>query len=212
MKVLSEITAIYSQIEREIKQRLQELKAVGQCGDCHKLFEELCFCLLTPQSRARSADAAMKRLLDTQVLYTGDAFQIAEYLNVVRFKNNKARYIVEAREKIFQQKELDLSELGECEDPVWMRESLVRNVKGYGYKEASHFLRNIGYGKDIAILDRHILKNMVYAGVIAEIPVLTKRNYLRLEKEFLLFANKLKIPSEELDFVLWYKETGEIFK
>ena len=27
------------------------------------------------------------------------------------------------------------------------------------YKEASHFLRNIGFGENIAILDRHILKN-----------------------------------------------------
>jgi len=40
-----------------------------------------------------------------------------------------------------------------------MPEWLVKNLTGLGYKEAGHFLRNIGSGK-IAILDRHILRNL----------------------------------------------------
>ena len=41
---------------------------------------------------------------------------------------------------------------------------------GLGYKEASHFLRNIGLSEDIPILDRHILKNLVLLGAIDKVP------------------------------------------
>ena len=93
------------------------------------------------------------------------------------------------------------------------REWLVENVKGLGYKEASHFLRNIGLGEDLAILDRHILKNLVLLGVIAKVPGSpTKRIYLEIEKEMAAFSEKAGIPMRELDLLLWYKEAGEVFK
>jgi len=61
-----------------------------------------------------------------------------------------------------------------------MREWLIRSIRGIGYKEASHFLRNIGLGENLAILDRHILKNLKFFGVIEEIPAsLPKKNILR---------------------------------
>ncbi len=93
------------------------------------------------------------------------------------------------------------------------REWLVENVKGYGYKEASHFLRNIGLGADLAILDRHILKNLKSAGVIRQIPKsLNRKNYLDVEERMRKFARKVRIPLDHLDLVLWYKEAGEVFK
>jgi N-glycosylase/DNA lyase len=82
-----------------------------------------------------------------------------------------------------------------------------------GYKEASHFLRNIGMGEDLAILDRHILKNLKILGVISEIPVsLTRNKYLEIEIKMRDFAENVKIPMSHLDLLLWYKETKEIFK
>ncbi len=99
------------------------------------------------------------------------------------------------------------------ENPFDLREFLVRNIKGLGYKEASHFLRNIGLGKNIAILDRHILKNLKELKIIKEIPEsLTKRKYIEIEKKFIKFSEKIGILPEELDLVLWAKETGTIFK
>jgi len=89
----------------------------------------------------------------------------------------------------------------------------VENVKGLGYKEASHFLRNIGLGEDLAILDRHILKNLALLGVIAEVPESpSKRLYLEIEKQMTAFSCKVGIPMGQLDLLLWYKEAGEIFK
>ncbi len=93
------------------------------------------------------------------------------------------------------------------------REWLVNGVKGIGYKEASHFLRNIGFGEELAILDRHILRNLKELGVIHEIPLsLSKKKYFEIEKKMKEFSRSVNIPMSHLDLVFWYKETGEIFK
>ena len=50
-----------------------------------------------------------------------------------------------------------------------LRNFIAENVKGYGLKEASHFLRNIGKSDNqIAILDRHILRNLKALDIIEE--------------------------------------------
>lgn len=74
-------------------------------------------------------------------------------------------------------------------------------------------MRNIGLGKEIAILDRHILKNLKRYGVIDAIPLsITPRLYLNVEKKTKEFARRLKIPLDELDLLFWSRETGEVFK
>ena len=91
--------------------------------------------------------------------------------------------------------------------------NVVANIKGLGYKEASHFLRNIGLGGDLAILDRHILKNLALLGVIDEVPASpSKKMYLEIEKKMIDFSREAKIPMSHLDLLLWYKEAGEVFK
>ena len=103
--------------------------------------------------------------------------------------------------------------LAKTNDGHQAREWLVRNVKGIGYKEAGHFLRNVGFEQDLAILDRHILKNLKKLGVIDSVPESpAKRQYLTIEVKMKEFSEAVHIPMSHLDFVLWYKETGEILK
>jgi N-glycosylase/DNA lyase len=144
----------------------------------------------------------------------GNAKQIEPYLKQVRFGDSKARYIVEARKTFSKNGNLRLkSHIQSYYNPFELREWLVDNVKGLGYKEASHFLRNIGLGEEFAILDRHILRNLVKLHVIPEIPVsITKKRYLDMEEKLRIFANKIGIPMGELDLLFWSKETGWIFK
>lgn len=201
-----ELIREYKYKKKEIKKRLKEFESAGKCGT-KKLFSELCFCLLTPQSNARHCDRAIQELKRTGLLFKGDAAGIRKLLKRhTRFHNKKAEYIIGARASF------DKSVLG-AGNALKIRDLLVKDIKGLGYKEASHFLRNIGLGQNIAILDRHILKNLKRYGAIDNIPSsLTPGLYLNIEEKAAVFAKHVNIPLEELDLLFWSSETGEIFK
>ncbi len=186
-----------------IKSRLNEFKNIKD----DDIFYELCFCLLTPQTSARAADKCIQEL---KRLNFKNAYNInpVRLLSNIRFSNNKARYLMEAKEKY----NLILKKLEEINNSNELREWLVKNIKGYSYKESSHFLRNIGY-RNLAILDRHILKNLKRFNIIEGIPkTLTKKKYLEIEEKFKKFSKEIKIPIDELDLLFWSMETGEVFK
>ncbi|MBL7135572.1 MAG: N-glycosylase/DNA lyase [Candidatus Marinimicrobia bacterium] len=214
VETLNEVKGTYFLIKDEIEDRLEEFQEKGRSGSDEEIFTELVFCLLTPQSKAKSCWLAIQNLINNNLIFQGSASEISEGLNIVRFRNNKARYIVEAREFFTNYEEISIkSMLTQQKNVFSKREWLVKDVKGIGYKEASHFLRNIGFGKQIAILDRHILKNLKLYGVIGDIPkMLSRKKYFEIEKKMMDFSKEIEIPMSHLDLLFWYKETGEIFK
>ena len=209
-----DIQNIYEYKKIEIQKRISEFKNIWTSKKNSQLFIELVFCLLTPQARARNAWSAVEQMIRTGDLYTAEKELLSTYLNSVRFKNNKAKYIVEARKKLFKNGVLILKEkIVSLKSIKEKREWLVININGYGFKEASHFLRNIGFVENIAILDRHILKNLKLLNIIDEIPSsLSKKTYYEIEEKMLDYSSIIKIPAEHLDLLFWYKENGEIFK
>jgi N-glycosylase/DNA lyase len=211
---IGEIKKIYDSIKGDIEKQIANFKSIWKRGSKEELFTELAFCILTPQSKARSGWQAICNLKDKNLLLCGKYSDINKELNIVRFKNKKAEYLIEAREKFASNGKAGLKEMLNNFRTIYeKRDWLVSEVKGYGYKEASHFLRNIGLGDEIAILDRHILKNLKLFNVIEKIPEsITKKKYLEIEDQLKAFANEIKIPVDHLDFVLWYKEAGEVFK
>ena len=213
-KDVKEIVQIYNSIKSKVILRLNEFKKLLETGIEEDIFKELVFCLLTPQSKAKICWIAVENLAKQDLLFNGNIDAIAHGLKGVRFRFNKAKYILEARRKFMNRDKIDIKQkIGRFKNIIEARDWLVKNVKGFGYKESSHFLRNIGLGEDIAILDRHILKNLKLIDVIEEIPnSLSKTKYLEIEKGFIRLAHKLNIPVSHLDLVLWYKETGELFK
>jgi len=196
-----------------IRKRIDEFRGV-MLQDNNRIFAELCFCILTPQSRAEICYNAINELEKSNLLFNGDAEQIASLLKGVRFPRNKARYIVEARKFFTENNELRIKEkIKEFNDVFALREWLSKNVKGIGMKEASHFIRNIGLSTDLAILDRHILKNLKELKVIDEIPkTITKKKYIEIEEKMRNLAKSLDITLAELDLIFWSKETGKILK
>ena len=198
----------------EIDKRLKEFQQVLSQSD-ERIFAELVFCICTPQSKAVLAWKAVESLMKNKLLYIGDIGQIRPFLNAVRFGENKSRYIVEAR-KLFTNGKLNIkNKISSFKSSSELRNWLVKNVKGIGLKEASHFIRNIGfdYENQLAILDRHILKNLKESGIINEIPkTLTSKKYFEIENRMKKFAEKIDISLYELDLLLWSKETGIIFK
>ncbi len=209
-----QLKKIYRIKKKEIISRLKEFEKIRVEGNDENIFTELAFCILTPQSKAKLCWSTILKLKEKDLLLRGNTEQIRKSLACVRFKNKKAEYIVKARElftndgRVFIKSVLSrFTDIREC------REWLVNNIKGIGYKEASHFLRNIGFGKNIAILDRHILRNLEDFRVIKEIPKsISRAKYLEIEKKMAAFSKQIGIPLSHLDLLLWYKETGEIFK
>ncbi len=204
----------YKKIEEVIEKRLKEFREIWKEKDHIKIFKEFIFCLLTPQSKAKFCWEAVLNLERKNLLFNGDYNDIFNELSKVRFRKSKAKYILENRKKFFKNGNFEIvSILENMKEPEKVREYLVKNVKGYGLKEATHFLRNIGFSFELAILDRHILKNLKKEGVIDEIPDNLKKNeYLKIEKKFKEFSYKTGIPLQNLDLFFWWRETGEVFK
>jgi len=208
-----ELRARHKEMRPLVEERLADFKRAGKKGG-RALFEELSFCLFTPQSKARFCDLAVRELLKSGLLFKGDEKQIAAVLSKrTRFHNNKARYVLAARERFSPDGFAPLARLTFHGSEKEAREKLVRDVLGLGMKEASHYLRNVGRGRTIAILDRHILRNLVSCGAIPSLPKsLTRRKYLEIEGSMERFCKKSRVPLSHLDLVFWAEETGEIFK
>jgi len=193
---------ISSLVERRIKEFENAYNA-----DERTWFEELCFCLLT-------ANTSAKMGLDTicgikGVLHQCDIDELSNALKdcKYRFYNRRAQFIIGARGHATNLKR-EIENRGEREAREW----LVGNVKGIGFKEASHFLRNVGY-KNSAILDRHILKLLFEYGLIDEAPEnLSEKKYYEIEKILEKLAKKTQLSLAKLDLYLWYMKTGEVLK
>lgn len=208
-----EIVKIYKKIKKDIDKAVKGYKKAWN-GSEKEVFAEVAFCILTPQSKAKNAWQAITNLVNNGLLFDGQPEEIAEYLNIVRFKNNKSRYLVELRELMTVDGKLQPKKiLSDKGNTLEKREWIFKNIKGMGMKEANHVLRNLGFGDEIAILDRHILRNLVQLNIIDEIPKsITEKKYYEIEEKMKEYSEYSEITMGELDLVLWYKEAGEVFK
>lgn len=197
-------------IGKYVKSRLDEFSSFKD-KPTNEWFSELCFCLLTANSKAKTAIAIQKEMKSKGFIeYPEKNVRDCIIKNKHRFHNNKAKYIVCAREHIDIKEKIQaiVRKDGQIGARLWLK----KNVKGLGMKEASHFLRNVGYF-DLSILDRHILKVMHNSGMIDEIPKpISEKKYVEIEKKFLDLAKKMRMSAAELDFHMWYLRTGEVLK
>lgn len=199
-----------SSVRKNVEKRLKEFSSFKD-KPSKEWFSELCFCLLTANSKAKTAIAIQKEL-GSKGFCNGSQKDVCDCIirNKHRFHNNKSRYIVEARKHLDIKRKI--SDIVRSKNQEEAREWLVKNIKGLGYKEASHFLRNVGYF-DLAILDRHIINLMIEEGLLKEKPKsLSRKVYLDVEGKFADIASRLKMSLAELDMYMWYLKTGEVLK
>jgi N-glycosylase/DNA lyase len=214
---VGDIGALYGSLKPTITGRLARFRALWREGSDERLFHELVFCLLTPSARAHAAWETVCRLVSKGMLTADrepDPAALSEELKDVRFRFNKARALLGAhrlfcREGVFRVRE----RLTCLKTEQAKREWLAHSLWGMGYKESSHFLRNVGFYRDLTILDRHVLRNLARLGVIDDVPAnLSRKRYLAIEEAMQEAASLLGMPASHLDLLLWYRETGEIFK
>lgn len=197
-----------SDVGNIIRKRMEEFKDLGRQGN-ERWFSELSFCILTANSSAQLG-VDIQDELGTKGFLELPRPELKTKLRDLghRFYRTRADYIVEAREYSGTIKDVVTG----FSHPREARDWLVGNVKGIGYKEGSHFLRNVGYDC-LAILDRHVLRILNEWGVIKSIPsTLTKRRYKRIEGELGRVAEGAGLTLGEMDLYLWYMDTGLVLK
>jgi N-glycosylase/DNA lyase len=173
-------------------------------------FSELCFCILTANSKGRNA-YNIQRELGVKGLCECSARDIRKCIqrHRHRFHNNKTKFIVEAREHLDIKEKIQT--IVKEHDEFAARKWLVDNIKGLGWKESSHFLRNVGY-KNLAIIDRHVLNVMDQYRLAKKPKTISRKAYLKFESILQKLADRLRITQAELDMYLWYMRTGDVLK
>ena len=191
-----------------------ELRKINK-NDDERLFEELCFCIFTANTSAEMGMKAVDAVRD--LLANGIQEEMTKKLEgIYRFNNLRPSYIVHTRE--YLKKELNFKLKDKIEslknNPHELRDFFAFNkgIKGIGYKESSHFLRNIGF-KGYAILDKHIINSLLEFKVIDEIKLpMNRSTYRETEEKMKLFSNEIELPMDELDLLLWNRKNGRILK
>lgn len=211
-----------------INKRLSEFEQTYKKGN-KEIFKELCFCILTANASAKGGMKAIEAL--NNLIFTGSEKEISNALHKAgyRFWRKRANYIVETRNAMQRQCNMELKNLIEKKrkNTEELRAFFADNAKGIGMKEASHFLRNIGF-RGYAILDKHIVNCLHEVKVFeskeksseqsegrprteVRMPK-NKKQYLEMESKMKYFSKRIKVPMAELDLILWSSKTGEILK
>lgn len=198
----------------EIRARLAEFEDIWRAGDDARLWEEMVFCFFTGGCSARMGLRSVEAV--RPLLQSGTHEELMNALvGAHRYPRARAGYIVASRDFLQEHCAMRLREkLSSFADDLERRDWLVKEkgIKGLGYKEASHFLRNIGL-KGYAILDKHVLRSLAELKIIDDPkPPNTRSKYLRIEQQLKDFTRQLEIDFDEMDLVLWSLKTGEILK
>ncbi len=209
----------YENNKSEIKNRLKQFKKLRNSSD-ERIFQELAFVIFTSQSSAEYSWSAAENIGENNLLKL-DKTELADLLaqEEIMYEEQKAKYIVQNREFLSQptfkdpSTELKLKSRIRPNDINASRKWLVKNIKGISWKGSSHFLRNIGYGDEFAILSKHTVSVLFDLDVlkISE-PPKSEKNYLKAEKRVQTFSKEINISIQALDLALWSYKTGKVFK
>ena len=207
MKTLRE--EIRESIDRDsdlIRKRVTDFLSFRK-AEKEELFGELCFCILAANTSAEMG-IRVQNAIGNRGFLEMEPDELRSELNRIRcrFYNNRSRFIVEAREIAD-----DLPEIVNSENTEEARDELVRRVKGIGYKESSHFLRNVGTF-DFAILDKHIVGMISRDLGIEPIKSFSRKKYMEMEGHFKDLAREFNLKPGVLDLHMWKIATGKVLK
>jgi len=203
-----ELLELYELKKEEIQDRLLEFNQAFREADDPQVFRELSFCILSsgvgPKIAGQCMSAIGERLVD------GEEDELLERIGAIhKYAENASRYIVFTREYLREEHGFLLKALvSSFEDRVERRDFFAKNpgIKGLGYMQASHFLRNLGFS-GYAILDRNNLASLFELGIIGETKYpLTKKRYLETESLMTEAAHELGISLDEFDLLLWSRK------
>lgn len=198
----------------EIRRKLKEFENIVKSASEEVIFEELVFCIFTAGTSARMGLNALSTV--RSILSSAGEDEIrARLRGVYRFPNVRSKHVIHTRDYLAREYGLKLRPLLlSFKDPVERRDffALNKDIKGLSFKEASHFLRNIGF-RGYAILDKHILQCLFELGITKSTrPPHSRSKYIEIENKFKKFSKRNGFDFDEMDLFLWSEKTGEILK
>ena len=195
-----------TELKKTIDGRMEEF-SYFQTATNEEVFLELCFCFMTANFQA-------KKSWEIQQELSSKFWELSEAELQQELKKRGHRFWPQRGTRIYEARWLKdsiNSELGKFDNEIKMRDWIVKNLKGLGMKEASHFLRNIGYD-DVAIIDKHIINILVAEGLIERPKTLTPKKYIEIENVLRELGKKTNLSLGELDLYLWSEQTGKVLK
>lgn len=207
-KQKQELLGLYELRKEEIQNRLLEFRQAFQDADDRQIFRELSFCILSSGVGPKVAGQCMRAI--GEKLVDGEEDELLGRIGAIhKYAENASRYIVFTREYLKKEHGFLLRSLvSSFEDGVERRDFFAKNpgIKGLGYMQASHFLRNLGFS-GYAILDRNNLASLSELGIIGETKYpLTRKRYLETESLMMEAAHKLGVSLDEFDLLLWSRK------
>ncbi|MFP3064497.1 MAG: N-glycosylase/DNA lyase [Sulfolobus sp.] len=194
-------------LRARVLERAEEFLLNNKAGE-DIWFRELVLCILTANSSFISAYKALNCVFEYN-FFSLDQYKLSKILKECgyRFYNLKSKYLMEAKSLYGSLKKI-IKPLAD-RDQWEAREFLVNKVNGIGYKEASHFLRNVGYF-DLAIIDRHVLRFIT--DIVGDIKLRKRRDYFLVEGLLRSIADGLNVQVGLLDLFIFFKQTKTLVK
>ena len=195
-----------SDFSRAVENRKQDFIRAGKSSP-EIIYGELCFCILTANTSAEMG-IRTQEIIGLEGFLNFDEETMRKKLKEARYRfyNVRSKFLVQSRWVVDE-----LPHIIAMKDRIGARDYLVNNLKGIGYKEASHFLRNVGVF-DFSILDKHILNMIRKEYPERKFLVGSRKNYLETEKTILEFADSISLEPGILDLYLWKIATGKLLK
>ena len=210
---IKELLSLYDENKIDIRKKISEFENFLINSNDEAIFHELCFCILSSGVGPKIAEKSLNAIKND--LWDGNENEIIDSLRGVHKYPEKASYLILTRD--YLRKEIDLklkSKVLSFQENIERRDYFAnnKNIKGLGYVQASHFLRNIGF-KGYAILDKNIITSLFEFNLLeAPKSPTSKKKYIEVENLMSDFAEKLGITIDELDLLLWTRKRGYIPK
>lgn len=179
-----------------------------------ELWRELVWCILGSRVSWEATRAAVDRLERDRLLEVEEwkgRFVECERRTMralavgYRFHRQGSARIRAAAERIYCEGGSLRALLGDGGGRRSVRRVLVGDVPGLGPKQASLFLRSIGFAPHMAVLDRHVLTYLHWSGItdaaLSTVPSL--RRYEELEGIFLAHAESQGFTPTTFDLAVW---------
>lgn len=180
-------------------------------GHARDTWRSLLFCILSSQVRVVVANRAVETIISAVPFFTESlaVSEVYQYTKRIlrddvgyRFYDVKAKQVADSWFAFAQLGEDLYAYLDSFDSEEEAREAVARLFPGLGMKQASMFLRDVGFSSRLCIIDTHVL--WYCSQILAELPkTLSPKRYLELESFLLGESDKWGVAPNVFDSVVW---------